>query len=208
MDKQVAWDLLGAEQVDFVDLLRGLGADQWATPSLCSGWDVRDVAVHAACGRKSVPEALRLWASVGFGSPHKVNAQELETHRDMACEDVVAWMASSIKHKSASDSLNQLRGLMIHQQDIRRPLAIPRTIPAERVIAVLDHGLTRLGDLNLGTRKRAAGLKLVATDIDWSHGEGPAVRGTAEAILMALAGRKAALSELTGDAVEQLSARD
>jgi hypothetical protein len=38
----------------------------------------------------------------------------------------------------------------------------------------------------------------VATDLDWAHGKGPEVSGPGEALLLAMAGRPAALSELTG----------
>jgi hypothetical protein len=39
---------------------------------------------------------------------------------------------------------------------------------------------------------------LVATDLDGGHGSGPAVRGPAEAIRMAMAARTAALADLAG----------
>ena len=45
---------------------------------------------------------------------------------------------------------------------------------------------------------RARGVRLVASDVDWSHGTGPEVRGTGEALLMAMAGRLAALDDLDG----------
>ena len=41
-------------------------------------------------------------------------------------------------------------------------------------------------------RRRVAGVRLVATDTDWSHGEGPDVRGTAETLLLLLYGALAA----------------
>jgi hypothetical protein len=47
-------------------------------------------------------------------------------------------------------------------------------------------------------RKRIKGLRLVATDVDWSHGEGPELRGPAEALILASLGRSAALAELEG----------
>jgi hypothetical protein len=59
----------------------------------------------------------------------------------------------------------------------------------------------------LGAKKRVTGLRLVATDVHWSHGEGPEVSGTGEAILLAATGRPAALGELRGAGLETLSAR-
>jgi hypothetical protein len=59
----------------------------------------------------------------------------------------------------------------------------------------------------VGAKKRAEGLRLIATDVDWSSGQGPEVRGTGEAVLLAITGRPVALDELTGDGVDTLRAR-
>jgi uncharacterized protein (TIGR03083 family) len=99
--------------------------------------------------------------------------------------------------------------LMIHQQDIRRPLGIPREIPSGRLVAVLHTCLGRVDSLIIGVKARshARGLTLFATDIDWSWGAGPEVRGPAEAILMAVAGRAHAVGELTGAGATTLASR-
>jgi hypothetical protein len=44
-------------------------------------------------------------------------------------------------------------------------------------------------------------------DINWSWGSGPEVTGTAEAILMAVAGRPAALADLSGAGFPVLAGR-
>ena len=56
-------------------------------------------------------------------------------------------------------------------------------------------------------RKRVRGLSFVATDLDWRRGTGPAVEGSGEALLMAIAGRTAALPELSGPGVQAFAAR-
>jgi len=91
---------------------------------------------------------------------------------------------------------------MIHQQDIRRVLGIRRTVPAERLQAVLDYA--RYAPAVRGTW-RARGVRLVATDVDWSHGSGQEVRGPGEALLMAMAGRPRALADLTGPGKPKLA---
>jgi hypothetical protein len=50
-------------------------------------------------------------------------------------------------------------------------------------------------------------LRFAATDVSWSRGEGPEVKGTGEAIVMAIAGRSAALDDLSGDGVGLLRTR-
>jgi hypothetical protein len=50
-------------------------------------------------------------------------------------------------------------------------------------------------------------LKLVATDMSWSHGSGPEVSGPAEALVMMMAGRVGALDDLSGEGRAELVAR-
>jgi uncharacterized protein (TIGR03083 family) len=38
--------LFGPQQAAFVDLLSGFDAAQWTRPTICPGWDVKDVAAH------------------------------------------------------------------------------------------------------------------------------------------------------------------
>src|SRR5436190_21123084 len=98
-----------------------------------------------------------------------------------------------------------LAGSVIHTHDSRRALGAPGTVPEERVRAALDR-MKNTGTI-LGNKKRIAGLKLVATDMDWTHGDGVEVRGTGEALLMAMCGRKSALDDLSGDGVATLRSR-
>jgi len=51
------------------------------------------------------------------------------------------------------------------------------------------------------------GLGLTTTDTGWRHGEGAEVAGTAAALITTMAGRTAALGELTGSGASQLQAR-
>ena len=46
-----------------------------------------------------------------------------------------------------------------------------------------------------------------ATDVDWTVGDGPVVTGPGEALLMAAAGRAAALADLSGDGLPTLRER-
>jgi hypothetical protein len=81
---------------------------------------------------------------------------------------------------------------------------MPRTIPEHRLLPVLTFSL---GAPTLPSKGNAKGLRLLATDVDWSSGAGPEVAGPAEALLMAVAGRPDALSELDGPGLTTLRAR-
>jgi hypothetical protein len=56
-------------------------------------------------------------------------------------------------------------------------------------------------------RRGPDGLRLAATDMAWSAGDGPEAHGTAEAILTAVNGRRAALPDVDGPGVQLLGSR-
>ena len=59
----------------------------------------------------------------------------------------------------------------------------------------------------IGAAKRLRGLTFAATDLAWTTGKGSAVEGPAESLLMAMAGRPAALPELSGPGLSTLAER-
>lgn len=60
----------------------------------------------------------------------------------------------------------------------------------------------------VGAKPRIAGLRLRATDADWSTGGGPEASGVLLSLVLPMAGRKTALADLSGPGVGQLAARD
>lgn len=59
----------------------------------------------------------------------------------------------------------------------------------------------------IGGRKRIAGVKLQATDADWSIGSGPEVSGPMVSLVLAIAGRAGALKDLSGKGLATLRSR-
>ena len=193
-----ARSLIEAEQREFVALLRELTPQQWTLPSGCDSWSVHTVVLHAAIHtHRGVREALT-------GSDQRMTLQQNDPPAAL-----IELLASPISTRFGWDTRLQLDELVIHQQDVRRPLGIPRAIPADRLSAVLSSILTRwVGTLaGIGARKRAKGLRLVATDIDWSAGAGPEVQGPGETLLMALAGRSVLTTALKGDGLTAFTQR-
>jgi uncharacterized protein (TIGR03083 family) len=92
----------------------------------------------------------------------------------------------------------------VHHQDIRRALGQPRTIPTERLLAVLQRVPS---NPRLGAGRRIRGLRLRATDVDWAHGSGAEVTGSGEALLMAMTGRLSVVGELDGPGQPILAGR-
>ena len=193
------------EQADFAKLLRGLTPEQWEAPSLCRGWTVHDAVIHIAIhSHTGVTERFGGLVRAGFSEDRQMEPERARTH-----DELVDWLASPATLGGRFDILTQLSELVIHQQDVRRPLGMVREIPAERLGVVLDFALSVAGLTwtMAFSRRRSKGLRLVAPDIGWQAGSGPEVRGPGEAILMALNGRADAVQDLTGDGVPMLAGR-
>ena len=194
------------------ELLHELRPEEWDVPSLCAGWRVRDVIGHMSLGYTTpMGTMLAKVGRYGFNVP-KASREESIAYASAHSPDELLSVFDSIHRdnirRGISKVIKPAEGLVdhtIHHQDIRRPLNRPRTVPPDRLLAALDV-VPGLGGF-VGAKKRVAGLRLVATDVDWSSGAGPEVRGTGEAILLAASGRPVTLPELDGDGVGTLRSR-
>jgi uncharacterized protein (TIGR03083 family) len=199
--------LAADERRDLADLLDTLTSGQWAQPSLCEGWTVRDVVAHVISY-----EGIGYFGLVGpiirTGlRPGRLNQVRLHAHRDHQPERLVRLLRSQLTPRGLTAGFGGGIGLtdcLIHHQDIRRPLNLPRDVPPDRLIEALDFSLRAP---LLPSRRNAAGVRIVATDVNWRHGRGPEIEGPGESLLMALAGRAAALSDLDGAGLPTLAAR-
>jgi uncharacterized protein (TIGR03083 family) len=190
--------LARAEREEFAALLEGLTPQQWESPTLCRGWRVRDVVSHVIGFDPLSRIQLVGWMAKGLVTRGGSNAIEVAAYRDKSPEELLALVRRYAVPQGITAGMGGRIALtdgMIHQQDIRRPLGIPRTIPAESVLTALE--FTKWAPRLLGAM-RTRGVRLVATDVDWSHGNGPEARGSGEAVLLAMAGRRAALDDLDG----------
>jgi uncharacterized protein (TIGR03083 family) len=195
------------ERQDFADLLEGLSAQQWENASLCAGWRVRDVVAHVLSYDELGGLALAWRFIKGGFLPNRINAIGVTEYVTRSPEQLTELMRDCIPPRGLTAGRGGMIALldgMIHQQDIRRPLGILRTIPEWRLRTALNFALTALA---VRGAKRCRGVRLVATDLDWSHGNGPEVQGPGEAVLMAMATRPDALNQLTGPGKTLLAQR-
>lgn len=209
------WELVFDERQDLLHLLRSLTPADWLTSSLCAGWRIKDVAAHLLVDEPVQSGATRrvmpMLAKQRF-SVDRMNSWWINKNRERTPESIIeSFEADNMRPIGLLGHLIgsavALRALVIHHQDMRRPLHLTRDIPAERLLTVLESLQTRKGSVAIGSRARARGLHLRASDVSWAHGDGPEVSGPAEAIIMALAGRSVALVDLEGEGKSVLAAR-
>jgi uncharacterized protein (TIGR03083 family) len=195
------------ERAELAAFLDGLTAAQWEAPTLCPGWRVRDVVAHMISYEDLGARGLLRRFAQGRFRPSRVNDVGIAAYATCSPRELVALLRERLSPRGLTAGFGGRIALVdatIHHQDIRRPLGAPRDIPAERLRPALDFALVAPP---IGAYRRARGLRLVATDLDWASGRGPEVRGPAEALLMAVAGRRGVVRELTGPGRDALAAR-
>jgi uncharacterized protein (TIGR03083 family) len=193
------------EREEFAALLEGLTPQQWQSPTLCESWNVREVAVHTVSYDELTTGGLVGRFLKGRLNTDRINAIGVADYADRAPQQIVAMIRANTEPHGLTGGFGGRIALtdgMIHQQDIRRSIGIPRTIDPERLRTALD--FARFAPTIRGAW-RARGVRLVATDLDWAYGKGPEVRGSGEALLMAMAGRGAALDDLEGPGKAKLA---
>jgi uncharacterized protein (TIGR03083 family) len=203
------WTSLKNGREAFAEYLSGLQPDDWDRPSLCSAWNVKEVAAHMlVIPTKGKGEVFRNFLGSGFNLD-KMNAKFVrQIVATMSPAQLVAAMRSSAGSHGRPPGLN-LPGvhneLVVHSQDIAAAIGRPFALPAEDYVASLEH--LKVTDPVFKSKSRVAGLRLRATDADWSNGDGPLVEGPIAQLVLAVAGRPSAIANLAGDGVAAFRSR-
>lgn len=137
----------------------------------------------------------------------RANEVGVQDFASLSPQQLTDFLRRHLRPQGLTAAFGGMIGLIdgtIHHQDIRRALLRPRQLPLDRLQRILP---LVPSNPRLGAGRRIRGLRLIATDIDWRHGNGPEVSGTAEALLLAMTGRRETLGELTGPGQPTLAAR-
>jgi uncharacterized protein (TIGR03083 family) len=206
--------MLWSEVADIGELLHQLDDQAFDTPCLCDGWAVRDVLGHMGLGHTTpFPTMLKGIARYRFNVTKASFTESKTLFAGKSPEEIRHFwdevMIAGHPRKGISRLIPDKASFldhMIHNQDIRRPTGMSRTIPEDRLVRALELTRSEASPM-FNPKKNVRGLKLSALDIGWTGGDGPLVEGTGEALVMAGAGRQAALDDLSGDGVDVLRSR-
>ncbi|MBF6125881.1 maleylpyruvate isomerase family mycothiol-dependent enzyme [Nocardia brasiliensis] len=201
------WAMTHAERAALAQDLAGLDEAQWASPSLCGRWTVEEVVAHLTAAA-SVGRIRWVLSALGARFDFALhNDRRLAEHRGATPAETLdrfrAVGTSTIA--TFGDTAAWLGEVVVHAQDIRRPLGLPREPALAAVTAVARFYASR--DFTVSGHSAIAGLRMTATDGPFEIGTGPEVRGTTTALVMAMAGRTAYCDDLTGPGLPTLRSR-
>ncbi|SDY43114.1 TIGR03083 family protein [Modestobacter sp. DSM 44400] len=206
VDDDQLWAHVVDERRDLLELLQELPAPEWDAASLCTGWRVRDVVGHLTMATDTpLSTAVVGMVRAGFDVDRFLQRSGVRRGSAPLTTLLAGWHSAVTSRRTPPGGTpgQMLVEAVSHHQDVRRPLDRPRPTPPDRLRCALDTAVVLGGPF--GSRQRAAGLRLVATDLDWTHGEpgDPEVRGAGDALLLGLLGRGTALPDLSGPGLDR-----
>jgi uncharacterized protein (TIGR03083 family) len=208
MDLDDVWRSIDSERLSLADLLDDLSPAEWETPSLCTGWLVRDVAAHLTQAHMGYRDALvaAVRARGSFDRMIRDEALRIGPLPPEECSRRIRAMVGSRRRAPMVSPIEPLLDVLVHGQDIAVPLGRERPVPPVPAAAAAQ----RAWDMGFPfrARRRLAGLRLRATDGDLVLGEGAPVEGTTGDLLLLVTGRTATVHRLSGEGVRRLPATD
>jgi uncharacterized protein (TIGR03083 family) len=190
MDSDTVWWHIDNERTWLADLLESLPEHSWLQPSLCDGWTVRDVGAHLTFAHARVRDLL--WPAVRAGFRYDTLVRDTAVRSPLTHEEIVATLrgfVGSRRRVSFITDLEPLIDVLVHTQDICRPLGVEHPMPSDAAAAAADRVLSTPRPIRRW--RPPLGVALVATDVDWQYGSGAIVRAPMQSHLLALTGRQA-----------------
>ena len=203
------WDDLADERRALADLLESLTPDQWQVQTLCPAWTVHDMAAHLVVPTEFSKVEMITTMLRARGDTDRLAVLMAARRAQLSSSELVARLrANATSHKAPPiiGVLGPYVDALVHGEDIRTPLGLVDTRPAERWRAALDFLVS--SKAKIGFRTRALpDLWFQATDVEWQYGVGDVVSGPAAALGLALMSRDTGrLDELDGPGADRLRA--
>lgn len=201
MDYEKVWGFVAAERRAFGGMLAALSEEEWLAPSACPGWTVKDVSAHAIAHpqhhlRTLLPAMIR-----GGFDLNKAGLIDGQRRGRAPADEILRQFevyADARRLPPMTTPLEALVDTLVHTQDAMRPLGRSYDMPPEAAAIGADRSLAKHQKI---FGYPVAGVRLVASDVDWSHGTGPEVRAPMQELLLLVTGRAAAADLVEGDGV-------
>ncbi len=190
---------VAAECCELADVLDGLTDAEWDTPTLCSGWRVREVAAHMTMPVRYSSARFIFELVKARGKFNRMADRCARHDASLPTADLVSALRSEVMHAWTPPGGGHEGALIhsvVHGLDMTVPLGVERTVPETRIRVVLE-GLAAPKTMKFFGAE-LAGSELRADDIDWQLGAGTPVAGRAQDLALFLAGRTLPAGRLRG----------
>jgi len=207
MDRAEVWRHIHAERAALAATLGDLSPEEWQHPSLCPGWTVHDVAAHVIAtpqigwARVCAMAARNLGRGYNGMIYREVKRLGARESRESILADYERY-ADSTRHVPVTTSVEPLLDVLVHHQDVVRPLGRTRTMDPVAAAVAADRARRLAFVMGKDARRMVRAVRMQATDIDWVRGSGPPITGPIQELLMLSSGRAPDRALLSGDGLE------
>lgn len=187
------------------DFFDDLNEDQLDTRSLCEAWTVREVLGHLVMPLTGSLSGFLLQVLRARGSIDRASAAVARDLSRRPLNELTSLLRDKAHEQVKAPGvgpMGQMADGCVHLRDCARPLDLPDDVSLDDWRMLLDW--LPSGIPGLMPKRRVEGLRLVATDQEWSWGAGQEITGPSEALAMAVTGRSVALADLRGAGVDAL----
>lgn len=210
MNDNEVWAAVDERRAELADLAACLSPQQWQHSSLCDGWTVRDVGAHLTMPLLSIGGLFALMLRHPGGTNRLIREGSIALAKRYSTDEIVARLYQLVGYHKPLPGLTcreALVDVLGHTLDITIPLALTVRLPPQQVAEAANQVLSYGGGKNARVFKKLpySGLRLSATDTDWSAGDGPEVAGSMTDLFLVLTGRRAGLAGLHGAGAELLT---
>jgi uncharacterized protein (TIGR03083 family) len=183
-------DVIAAHRRALADGLGTLTADQWRSPSLCAGWTAAHVLAHQTMPFRISESDFMAGLQRYGGDFTKFSDEIAERDSQLPPAELVAVLRANADtpwSPPGGGLTGALTHDVIHGLDISCPLGLEYQIPEQAARLVLD-SVTGTGRQTLFGFP-LDGIRVTATDVEWSSGEGAELSGRSRDLIPLLAGR-------------------
>lgn len=206
METDELWRRIHQRRSELADQLETLTAEEWQVPSLCAGWTVRDVAAHIISSASAgLGDVLAVMVKARFNF-NRAMFDDAKRRSARPTDEIIAdfrRLSGSRRRPPGTSRFDPFVDILVHTQDIVRPLGRTQPVPVSDALAVGDYVWHQ--GFPHSPQRRLRGVRLNATDGAWTVGSGPTIEGPMGALLLLMTGRTASVPELRGAGLAQLS---
>ena len=183
-------DVIASHRRALADALDSLSAEQWHAPSLCTGWTAGHVLAHQTRPFWISEADFRAGLQQCGGDFTKFSDGVAERDSKLPPATLVAVLRDNAETPWSPPGGGMTGALthdVIHGLDISWPLGLEYEIPERAMTMVLD-ALVSTGSQTLFGFP-LEGIRITASDVDWSAGEGAELTGRSRDLVPLLARR-------------------
>jgi uncharacterized protein (TIGR03083 family) len=144
MNTEETWAFIHGERSALAETLSSLSPDQWAHPSWCEGWSVQDTTAHVVAEQTPVnfyKELIR--AGFKFDVFTERGAKRLAP---LGPDELVRRLRArtTTVNRPPAPVMAMLGEIIVHAENIRRPLGIDHQFPEAALVALAAVGRGRI----------------------------------------------------------------